>query len=170
MMSFLFCFLLLMVRSFLFNGVEVGLFGTEDDVIEVFGPVAKGAFVVEVGAGDFGCAVFWVARKPVEVYAIVGEAVVCDEGLNAAQEEGAVGFDDDAYAALCGVGEDGGHGGLCAGVQVDFRLFYVDELVWFCGEECDEDGEGLRYAKADVGDVYGVFCAASFSVGRPAYA
>lgn len=45
-------------------------------------------------------------------------------------------------------------GDLRAGVEVHLGLFDVDELILARDEQRHEDGETLRYAEADIGDVH----------------
>src|SRR4051812_32336129 len=139
-------------EGLLLDRVQIAIFHFRAHAVEIFRPVAIGTKPVEITSGHLGRA-SRVPLKPVQHDLVRGQLAFHDERLDREEEQRAMGLYDDLDPPLRRLGQDTRESLLRPWVQMDLRLFEVDELTGLGSEQGDEHRQGLGDAEAHVGDV-----------------
>src|SRR5216683_7752190 len=116
--------------------IQITVFGSQDNFMKIFWPIAKRACFVQVSAGNFAEAVGKLL-EPVQLDEFRWESSLCDEGLNACYYQVAMSFNYDPLPLQRGISQNFGQSRLRSRMQVNFRLLNIDKLPGFSKMERD---------------------------------
>ena len=89
--------------------------------------------------------------------------------LERQNQQRAVSFDNDYYAAFSSLGNDLRQRGLSAGMEMNLRLLDIHELSFYRDNEGHEHRNNLRNTYTDIGDTDGVIVSPFRTPGKPSY-